>query len=120
MSGYPQQTYSGYPQQAYSSYPQQAYNSYPQHAYCGYQQQSLDRQVYTETITVPTQQTVMVPQTTYQARMIQVPQVQQVRVSRQIMGIEAAPFFVFLERYFCYAIIRKQYMYKARKIEWPN
>jgi len=62
---------------------------YPQQSYGGYQQQVLDRQVYTESITVPTQQTVMVPQTTYQARMIQVPQVQQVRVPHQIMETQS-------------------------------
>merc|ERR1740138_936983 len=51
----------------------------------GYQQQGVERQVFTEQVTVPQQQTVMVPQTSYQARQVQVPQVQQVRVPRQVM-----------------------------------
>jgi hypothetical protein len=58
--------------------PQMSYAA-PQMSYAAPQ---VDRQVYTEQVTVPQQVTSMVPQTTYQARTIQVPQVQQVRVPR--------------------------------------
>ena len=69
---------TGYPGYGYSA-------GYPVQGYAQYGQQPVERQVYTEQVTVPTQQTVMVPQTTYQAKVIQVPQMQQVRVPRQVM-----------------------------------
>ena len=54
--------YGGYGGASYTAAPVATYGATP-----------VERQVFTEAVTIPTQQTVMVPQTTYQARTIQVP-----------------------------------------------
>merc|ERR1712127_447213 len=74
-----------YPTQGYYPGYSQGYTGYTQ----GYAQQPVERQEYTEQVTVPTQHTVMVPQTTYQPKVIKVPQTQQVRVPRQVMEAQS-------------------------------
>jgi hypothetical protein len=81
----------GYPApQAYGAFP-------PQYGYgaqqFGAQQQfagGVERQVVPEFVQVPVSQTVMVPQTTYQQRMIQVPVQQTIQVPRVVS--RAMPF----------------------------
>jgi hypothetical protein len=47
----------------------------------------IERQVIPEVIQVPYQQTVLVPQTTYQQRYVQVPVQQTVQVPRQVSSL---------------------------------
>eukprot|EP00961_Rhodomonas_salina_P028899 389829-Rhodomonas_salina.3 len=77
--GYAATGYAGAYGGGYTGYGQAAYGQ--TQGYGGYGQ--TERAVIgTEQVVTPVTQTVMVPQTTYQQRVIQVPQAQQIRVPR--------------------------------------